>query len=328
MSPLKGAKVLLIGGSGFIGSHTAEKLLEEDISEVVVFDKIINKNNLAKVLTSDKVRLVKGDILHQKLLDEEVSKADFVVLTAAIILRLAQGGLEELRKAFEVNFSGTYQVLESAAKNNVQKILFASSVYTYGNIDYCVPVTEDTAMNSFNLYGVGKITGEQLCKDFRVRTGLNYLALRYGTVYGPRQQRDGLMTGILLNVLDHLKKKKRIVVHGEPDEMHGFTYVEDIAQANVLALKSNTNEGVFNIVSPSSVTLEEVIKTVLKLLNSSIEVEYKPRQLKIRIPKQKRYSNKKAYDLLGFRADVDIEEGIKRTLEWQTKMYGATEEKR
>ena len=270
---IKGSNIVITGGGGFIGSNTVDQLVQEKPARIIILDNFTRgvKLNLENAVKSKIARIVEGDIRDQKLVDKVLKKADYVFHMAAIrITRCA----EEPRLCQEVLVDGSFNVLESCVKNKIKKIIFSSSASVYGDPSY-LPMDENHPFNNTSAYGAAKIATEEMLKAFRKMYSLNYVILRYFNVYGPRMDIFGVYTEVLINWLDKIDKGESPVVHGDGKQALDFVFVEDVARANLLALKSSVNEGVYNVGTGKLTSLTELVDLLVELASSKAKPIYK-----------------------------------------------------
>jgi UDP-glucose 4-epimerase len=209
----------------------------------------------------------------------------------------------------------TYALMELALDLGIKKIAYASSVSMYGTPETDHPVTEEAPLLNRTVYGACKIAVEQLCRALKEMRGLNYVALRYCSVYGPRQHTDGLYPRLILKTLADIHKHQISQIEGTGDEVQDFIYVGDVANANVLALEVDVSDEAYNIVSGKPTTVRELLAMVCKLEGSKFNVEFVPRPGK-EIVAYRRFNGEKARRELGFVPKIDLEEGLRRMLSW------------
>ena len=318
MNNLSGARVLITGGAGFIGSHIADQLIAgEGVSEVVLLDNMLRGNlrNVEKVLGSKRARLVEGDIRDRKLLDELVAGADYVFHMAALrITRCA----ENPREALEVMCDGAFNVAEACVKHKVKKLVAASSASIYGTAD-SFPTREDHhPYNNRTLYGAAKMANELMYRSFNDMYGLPYAAMRYFNVYGPRMDLEGKYTEVLIRWYGLIKNGKEPVIFGEGDQTMDFVYVEDVARANVLAMKSAASDEVFNVACQRETSLLQLCEALLRTMGSNLKPRHVPLPAERKAVEVLRRlaETSKARDLIGFQARVGLEEGLSRLVKW------------
>ncbi len=317
MYAIEGKKILITGGAGFIGSYIADALVQNKAEKVIILDNFVRgrEENLEWAKKNGNVQVVHGDIRDAALVNDLVKDCDYVFHEAAI--RIIQC-MKEPRDAHEVMVDGTYNVFEACVKNNVKKLIFASSASVYGNPEK-IPMVEDHPLNNDTLYGAGKIYAEELAKALRKMYGLNYIGLRYFNVYGPRMDVYGVYTEVLIKWLEKIEKGESPILHGDGMQMYDFVYGEDVARANIIALQCDKNEGVYNVGTGVGTPLKEVLVILLKLKESLLQPTYAAP--KDALPVTKRVASiEKAQRELGFVAETSIKEGLKRLITWKEKI--------
>ena len=314
-------KILVIGGAGFIGSYVVSELLKEDVAEVVVYDNFARgqKDYLKEQLKDIRCSIfpIGGDIRDIDILDAAVKDKDYVVCLAAMWLLHCK---DFPRTAFEVNITGTFNVLEACVKHNVQKLVWSSSASVYGDAVE-LPMTESHPFNNKNFYGASKIAGEAMATAFNDRYGLPIIGLRYMNVYGPHQDQTAAYTGVVPIMLNKIEANEAPTINGDGTQAYDFIYVEDVARCNVAALKSDVEFGMYNVGTEVQTSIKELCNLILELKKSYLTVNYKPYSKDdARALVQNRIgSKKKALDELGFEFKYDLREGLKKLIEWRIK---------
>jgi len=309
---LDGAKVVVIGGGGFIGSHVVEELLRDDVREVVVLDNFVRgkEENLAFALEDSRCTVFKdgGDIRDSEILAAALRGADGVFHLAAMWLLHCR---DYPRTAFDVNVGGTFNVLDACVKNGVKRLVYSSSASVYGDA-VSVPMTEDHPLNNRNFYGATKIAGEAMCRAFFDRYGLDYVGLRYMNVYGPRQNHDAVYTGVIPAMLKKISAKETPVINGDGTQAYDFITVRDVARCNVLAMKSNATDMFYNVGTGVQTSIRSLCRMILDLCKSDVSVEFMPYgpQDARRLVQNRIGSIDKAATDLGFRYEDSLEEGL------------------
>ncbi len=308
------SRVLLVGGAGLVGSHLAEELLKEDIKEIIIFDNFVRGRlvNLSKVSPDKRVKIIKADMLDEKSLNEASKNIDFIFHLAALWLLHCQ---EKPTEGFEVNAKGTLNVLEAAKNNQIKKLIFSSSASVYGDPIF-VPMTEEHPFNNRTMYGATKIAGEQFCRFYYSRYGLDYLALRYFNIYGSRQDYRGAYVSVIMKALDRIKEGQPPIIHGDGSQAYDFIHVRDVARANIAALKSPATDEAVNIASGIKTSINEIVKLILELTDSNLKPQYKDG--KPEFVTERKASIDKAKKLLGFTAEISLRNGLKELIEWRT----------
>lgn len=316
---LKGAKVLVIGGAGFIGSFVVSELLKEDVAEVVVYDNFARgeKSYLTEALKDSRCSVfpIGGDIRETDILDVATKGKDYVFCLAAMWLLHCK---DYPRTAFDVNIAGTFNVLEACVKNNVKKLIWSSSASVYGDAVQ-LPMTEDHPFMNRNFYGATKIAGEAMATAFNDRYGLKVIGLRYMNVYGPHQDQTAAYTGVIPIMLNKIDANETPVINGDGSQAYDFIYVEDVARCNIDALKSDVDFGFYNVGTEVQTSIKELCETILKLKASDLKVTYQPySEDDARQFVQNRIgSRQKAEQELGFRYKYTLEEGLNKLIEWR-----------
>jgi UDP-glucose 4-epimerase len=311
---LNGTKVLITGGAGLIGSHIADLLVDEGVDEIRVLDNFVRgaPKNLSNALASGRVNIVTGDIRDRDAVAEAMSGIDAVFHQAAI--RITQCA-EEPRLALEVLADGTFNVLEAAVKANVSKVVAASSASIYGLADE-FPTTEKAhPFNNRTLYGAAEVFNEGLLRSFNDMYGLNYVGLRYFNVYGPRMDVHGAYTEVLIRWMERIANGQAPLIFGTGRETMDFIFVEDIARANVLAMKSDVSDEVFNVASGVETSLSGLAEALLGVMGSDLEPEFGPAR-KVNPVSRRLADTSKAAGMIGFRAEIDLDEGLRRLVDW------------
>ncbi len=322
----KGKKLLVIGGAGFIGSHIVDRLLQEDVKEVIIYDDLSRgrEDNVAEALKDERCRFFElgGDMLHTDILDEAMKEADGVFLLAALWLLHCY---DYPRSAFEVNVRGTFNVIESAVKNGIEKLVYSSSASVYGNA-LEVPMTEDHPYNNDTFYGATKIAGEHFLKSLGARYGLPWVGLRYMNVYGPRQDYKGAYIAVMHKILDRLESGQPPIVHGDGSQEFDFIAVEDVARANLCAMKSEASGQNYNVGRGSGTSSQELTELLIELSGSDQKIQYEPAGRNF---VTKRIGSVKAAEQdLGFEWNIGLEEGMKQLVEWRKGNAEAVEKRR
>jgi UDP-glucose 4-epimerase len=312
---LNGRRILVVGGAGFIGSHIVDQLLAEGPAEVRVFDNLVRgkKHNLATALKDPRVKLIEGSITDFDALQKAANGADGVFHLAALWLGEC---VNEPRKAIDVNIVGTFNVMEAARLAKVKRVVYSSSASVYGNA-LATPMTEEHQFNNRTMYGATKIAGEQLFRAYNDTHKLNYSGLRYMNVYGPRMDYKGTYVSVIMKVLDRIEQGLPPVIHGDGSQTYDFVHVTDVARCNVLALKAEASDEFFNVGMGTRTTINELVTKLLALTASPLKPEYHLQQhifVTHRIG-----STEKAEKLLGFRAQVQLDEGLKSVVDWRMK---------
>lgn len=312
---LEGQRILVIGGAGLIGSHVIEELQKEPVKEIVIYDNFTRgtKDNIKYALQDERVKVIEGDITHIDVLNSALEDKDCVFLLAALWLRHCY---EFPRAAFEVNIKGTFNVLEACVKNKVKKLIYSSSASVYGDAVE-IPMTEEHSYNNRTFYGATKIAGEHMCRAFNERYGLNYVALRYMNVYGPRQDYKSTYTSVIMKVLDRIDQGLNPIVYGDGSQSYDFIHVKDVARANVCALRSNATDDFYNVGRGIKTSIKELVELLLELTQCGLEIQHKPSGLTF--VTNRIGSTEKVEKELGFKASIGLREGLISVIKWRNE---------
>jgi nucleoside-diphosphate-sugar epimerase len=310
---LSGKRIMLIGGAGLVGSHIVDQLVEEPVSEIVVFDNFLRgtKANLAAAVRSPKVRVVEGSITDPAALARELHGIDGVFLLASLWLGEC---VNDPRLAWEVNTLGTWNVVEACRLAGVQRIVFSSSASVYGNA-LVTPMTEEHPFNNRTTYGATKIANEQMLRAIYEQHRLPYIGMRYMNIYGPRMDYHGTYVSVIMKVLDRIFAGGRPVIFGDGSQLYDFIHVSDAARANVLGMQADCADENFNIGIGTGTTITELVRLLLELTGSALEPEYRPEAHSF--VTHRLGSVEKAERLLGFRATIPLREGLQSVVEWR-----------
>ncbi len=311
---MRGRRVLITGGGGAVGSNIADELVRAGAGEIVVVDNFVRgrPDNLSWAMANGPVRLVEGDIRDRALVGELSRGIDVVFHQAA--LRITQCA-EEPRLALEVMVDGTYNVIEAALEHSVRRIVAASSASVYGQaVAFPTDETHHPYAND-TLYGAAKTFNEGLLRSFHSTAGLDYVALRYFNVYGPRMDIHGVYTEVLVRWMERIESGRSPLILGDGSQTMDFVYVEDVARSNLLAATAEATDIVFNVASGTETSLLELAHMLIEVMGSNVSIEFGPERSVNKVPRRIA-DTKLARELLGFSAAVDLEEGLRRLVEW------------
>jgi UDP-glucose 4-epimerase len=307
-------KVLVTGGAGAIGSNLTDELVLAGAEEIVVLDNFVRgrQENLAWAVANGPVDVIEGDIRDRDLVRRAMSDVDVVFHQAAI--RITQCA-EEPRLALEVLVDGTYNVFEAAAEANVRKVVAASSASVYGLAETFPTTEQHHPYANDTLYGVAKTFNEGLLRSMHAMSGLDYVALRYFNVYGPRMDVHGLYTEVLVRWMDRIAAGEPPLIFGDGAQTMDFIYIGDIARANLAAADSDVTDAVFNVASGTETSLLELAEMLLSVMGSDLSVEHGPERA-VNGVTRRLASTDLAREQLGFEAEVDLEEGLSKLVQW------------
>lgn len=319
MNDLNNKKILVIGGAGFIGSFVVAELLKENVKEVIIYDNFARgkMENIEDSLNDPRCYIfpLGGDIRDIDILNKAMEGVDYVIHLAAMWLLHCK---DFPRTAFHVNVEGTFNVLEACVNNEIKKLIYSSSASVYGDAVE-VPMTENHPFNNKNFYGSTKIAGEAMCTAYNDRYGLPVIGLRYMNVYGPGQDQHAVYSGVVPIMLNKIEAGEQPTINGDGSQAYDFIYVEDVARANVEALKSDVSFGYYNVGTEVQTSVRELCDTILELKKSDLKVIYKPyapddaRQF----VQNRIGSKKKAEEEFGFKFQFNLKKGLQKLIDWR-----------
>lgn len=321
---VKGSRILVTGGAGFIGSFVVSELLRAGVSEVIIFDNFARGklSNISEQLKDPRCKLYPngGDIRDIDLLNDAMQGVDGVVHLAAMWLLHCK---DFPRMAFSVNVEGTFNVLEACVKNNVKRLVYSSSASVYGDAAE-IPMTESHPFNNRNFYGASKIASEAMCRAFHDRYDLSYVGLRYMNVYGPHQDQTAAYTGVIPIMLNKIDDNEAPVINGDGTQAYDFIYVEDVARCNVKALEAAVSDEFYNVGTGVQTSIKELCDTILDLKSSSLKVQYQPYSADDarRMVQNRIGCPIKAAADLGFSYKYELREGLQKLIAWRLKNVG------
>lgn len=309
-------KILLTGGAGFIGSHLADALLGDGHQVVIVdnfndyYSPLQKYTNLNALRDNSRLEVVEADIRDQERLKALFSRSGF----AAVIHLAARAGvrpsLADPSIYQDVNVGGTLTLLEMAHQSGVKRFVFASSSSVYGNC-LRLPLREsEPFLEPVSPYGLTKLTGEHLCRVFNRQYGLSIAALRFFTVYGPRQRPD-----MAIHLFSRLiSEGEEISVFGDGTSRRDYTFVDDIVSGITSALKAELDYEVFNLGGGHSITLAGLIEILGEKLGRRPLLRWLPFQPGDVMSTLADVS--KAQKLLGYRPKTELGDGIESFIDW------------
>ena len=311
---LRNSRVLVTGGAGLIGSHIIDRLVDEGAAEIVVLDDLSRGRleHLAGAAKRGKVTVVEGDICNAQLVGKVMQGIDVVFHQAAI--RITQCA-EEPGRAVDVLVNGTTRVLEAAVSARVKKVVAASSASVYGMADV-FPTREDHhPYNNRTLYGAGKVFLEGILRAFNDQYGLDYVALRYFNVFGPRMDMHGAYTEVFIRWMEEIENGRPPVIFGDGLQTMDFVFVEDVARANLCAAVAPVTDRVYNVASGVEVSLRECAEKMLRTMNSPLSPKFGPVRKVNPVPRRIADTASAQRDL-GFVAAVPFDEGLAKVVAW------------
>ena len=306
---MKGKRIVVTGGAGFIGSHLVHSF--GDGNEVIVVDDLSSgkMENIKELVDSRDVRFVRGSITDQRLMKRVCRGVDYVFHHAAIAS--VPKSVEDPLSTDDVGINGTLVTLLAARDGGVKKVVFASSAGVYGD-KAKPPISEDSPLDPLSPYALTKIVGEHYCRLFNELYGLKTVSLRYFNVFGPRQDPEAEYAAVIPRFLSRALAGKNLTVFGDGKQTRDFVFIDDVVRANVLATESKV-VGEVNIASGKKTTIHDLAEIVLELTGKDVEIVHE-RSRKGDIRHSVAAINK-ASECLGFEPEIDIRHGLRLTIE-------------
>ena len=323
---LKQSRILIAGAASLVGSHTADLLLKEGVKEVLLLDNFAfgSMEAIAHIQHDPRVKIVRADLMRLPDLLAATEGVDGVIHLAAY---MTLGFSQTPWQAVDVNIRGAQNMLEACRANHVKKVIFASSnaVDGYGTgikgaLVEQGPFHSTGAPPAAILYGASKIMGEQLCRQYYQNHGLDYVVLRYSTVYGERQHYRAANSLYIMETYDQVRAGKAPVLPGDGSETKHFVHVSDVARANVAALQSKATDVAVNVSGPSPITTGELVQLVLDYCKSDLKPEVRPDPPgKVRLTSGGAFHipHDLAHEVIGWKPEVGMREGVSRLLAWR-----------
>jgi UDP-glucose 4-epimerase len=321
---LRDSTVLVTGGAGLIGSHIVDLLVEERAREIRVLDNLVRgrMENLPITRKDIPIVFVQGDVRDRAKVADVVAGCDYVFHQAAIRITLCA---EEPRECVDVLVGGTLNVFEAAVAAGVKKVVYASSASVYGAAEEFPTGERHHPYNNRTLYGAAKLMDEGIARHFHDMDGLASVGLRYFNVYGPRMDVTGAYTEVFIRWLDCIDRGERPQIHGDGSASMDFIFVEDIARANLLAMKSDRSDDVYNIASGAETTLLELWQAMAQVAGAGhLSPEFHPPRKVNPVPRRLA-DTRRAREDLAFVARVPLEDGLRRLAAWRRGVLDRTE---
>lgn len=311
---LRGARVVVTGGAGTIGSHIVDELVHSGAADIVVVDNFVRglHRNLAQAQARSAIAVVDGDIRDANLMRRVVDGADVVFHQAAI--RITQCA-EEPRLALEVLVNGTFNVLEAAVAAHVPKVVAASSASVYGQADAFPTGESQHPWHNDTFYGAAKAFNEGMLASFAAVNSLEYVALRYFNVYGPRMDAHGAYTEVLIRWMERIVADQPPLIFGDGSQTMDLVHVRDIARANVLAATAAASGVALNVGSGTEVSLRELAAALLRAMGSDLAVEHLPPR-PVNGVTRRLADTRLARELIGFESEIGLDEGLRELVTW------------
>lgn len=297
------SKILVTGGTGFIGSLLVKELVKEG-HDIRVLDNLYRSttDQLKDLIDSNKVEFINADLRNENEVDKAMEGMDYVFHLVAVCINYS---IKFPKESIEINLLGSNNVFKAALKHNVKRVIFSSSASVYGN-PKVLPMKEDEELNPVTPYCLAKLASEQLLK-FYARAGLKYNILRYFNVYGIGQKPDAYYTSVISVFIKRILNKERPIITGEGRQSMDFINVTDIIQANILAMKTPVENEIFNVGTGISTTIKDLAEILIKSLGADITPEFDGKKV---IVTERRADISKIKKMLGFKVTVNAKDGL------------------
>jgi UDP-glucose 4-epimerase len=312
------ALYVVTGGAGFIGSHLVDALIGRGDRVRVVDDLSSGRlENLPRERVGDPgsgtaIELHRADVAERQAVRTALRGASGVFHEAAQVS--VPASMRDPEKSYRVNVMGTLNVLEAARAEGVGKVVFAASSAAYGDVA-TLPKREDMPPRPLSPYAAGKLAGESMLATWSRAFGLETVALRYFNVYGPRQADDSPYSGVIAQFLRRILAGRAPTIFGDGEQSRDFVFVADVVRANLLAMERPLEAGaVINIGTGNRVTIRSLARTLARLADSAVEPVHEPAREGDVL--HSLASIERARSWLGFQPSVELEEGLRRTLDW------------
>jgi nucleoside-diphosphate-sugar epimerase len=305
------AKCLVTGGAGFIGSHIVERLVGEG-ARVRVVDNLSTGHSTRLNRLLPTIEFIEGDLDDHAIARRAVDGVDYVLHQAAI--PSVQRSIRDPITSNRANVTATLNLLESCRKNGVRRIVYAASSSVYGNTAV-LPKQEDMPANPLSPYALQKFVGERYARLYHELFGLETVSLRYFNVFGPSQDPQSEYSAVIPKFIDKLLNGETLTIFGDGEQSRDFTYVDNVVEANLLALNATGAAGkVCNIGCGTRISLNQLVAILEKYIGRKARVEYRPAR-----PGDVRDSQAditRAKSILGYSPQIPIEDGLSKTIEW------------
>ncbi len=306
--------IIVTGCAGFIGSHFVERMLKEGniIAGIDNLDRdknaLYKKENLEHLSEFENFSFFNEDIMNYKQIKDIFSNHNFDKIVHLAAKTGVRQSVTNPLEYYNNNISGTLVLLDLCSKYGITDFIFGSSSSVYGN--HSIPLKENMECNPISPYGLSKITCEIYGRNFSELYGINFTALRFFTVYGPRQR----MGMAISNFINGIIENKKIQVYGDGTSSRDYTYVDDVVTGICLALEKRFSYEVINIGSGESVSIMNLIDLIEVEIKNKAKVEYREKQLGDVDYTQADIT--KATSLIGYKPSIDLNKGIKKYISW------------
>jgi nucleoside-diphosphate-sugar epimerase len=303
-------RYLVTGGAGFIGAHIVKRLVDTG-AFVRVVDNLSTGRSERLANFRDSIEFVQGDLADERVSDSVVKEIDYVLHQAAV--PSVQRSVSDPLGTNRANVTATLNLLESCRRERVCRVVYAASSSAYGDTEV-LPKTEGIAGNPLSPYALQKLVGERYCKLYYDLYGLETVSLRYFNVFGPKQDPHSEYSAVIPKFITRLLAKEPLTVYGDGDQSRDFTYIENVVEANLLALRSSGASGnVCNIGCGERISLNSLIHVMEEIIGVKANVNYS--HARLGDVRHSLADISLARSVLGYEPKVMVKEGLRRTVE-------------
>jgi UDP-glucose 4-epimerase len=313
MEKKKMSKVLVTGGAGFIGSNLTGELLKRGHFVRVLDDFSTGKReNLIFDRAYPSLEIIEGDIRHLRTCQQTAEGMEYVFHQGA--LPSVQRSVEDPETSNAVNAGGTLNILLAAREKGVKRVIYASSSSVYGDTP-TLPKHEEMPSNPLSPYALQKYVGEEYCRLFYQLYGLETISLRYFNIFGPKQDPNSLYSAVIPKFIDALVKGRPPVIFGDGEQSRDFTYIENVVQANLLAMSAEHVHGeAINIACGKRISLNQLLNILKEILGSRVSPLYE--EPRIGDVKHSLADIRKGKEIINYEPKVGVEIGLKKTVDF------------
>jgi UDP-glucose 4-epimerase len=304
-------RILITGGAGFVGSHLSERFVEEG-HKVVCLDNLMNGNvaNIRHLFSYRNFKFINDDIRNSDRMTSLMIDVDAVVHLAAQIH--VDRSIVEPKMTYDINVTGTQNILEAARMHDVEKIIYASSSEVYGTAQYA-PIDEKHPLNAPHPYGASKIAADRMCHAYNETYGMNVVIVRPFNLYGPRQKDSGY-GGVISIFIKRVLNNLPPVIFGDGLQTRDYTYISDMIEGYVKILNSRKKMNApINFGTGKEIRIVDLAKKIIKITGTDLKpvhVHERPGEVRRLIADVTKARN------LGWTSKVDIDKGLSKLVDW------------
>jgi UDP-glucose 4-epimerase len=318
MNKINNSTILVTGGAGFIGSYVIEDLLKHKPKKIIIIDNLMRGSlrNMENFIDNPIVEFNDGDIRDLNLLESKISECDYVFHMAALRINSCAANPDN---GFDVMVKSTFDIVKLCSKYSIKKVIYSSTASVYGLAQNFPTPETDNPYDNQTFYGAAKLWGEQILRNWHFMYKLDYVALRYFNVYGPRMDTDGKYTEVMIKWLDCIKDNVNPLIYGDGLTSMDFVYVKDVAKANVNALLSDVTDEVFNVGNSVETNLIQLLESLIEVNKVDLIPEF--RDSDSINPVSRRIADiSKANKMIDYEPSYNLKKGLKELSDWYFKI--------